>query len=1333
MNDEIQPVLKRRIAIHVEEIAMRYFKLMVCTGILLLLSGAASAQQDYIVGFAGGGPNNLPATSMGLYSQPANVALDSAGNVYFTAGYSEYPWENRVWKVTKSTGIMTIVAGTYYYGYSGDGGPAVDAQLDTPDGIAVDYLGNVFIADAYNHIIREVNASTGNISTIAGTPQIYGFSGDGGPATSAWLYIPAGLGIDKNGNLFIADTINQRIRMVACATVTSTGGTCTPNAGQTTGYIYTAAGTGSGNPYNGDNQSATSANLYDPEAVTADTAGNLYIADSYDNLIRRVACGTGISGCTAPSGETAGYIYTLAGTGESPGHPGTNGYNGDGILATTAELAWPVGLTVDNSGNLFVADFSNFRVREVSCVTKTSSGGACSPNAGQVPNNIYTVAGTGTIGYNGDNQAATTAELDYTDGIAVDSAGNLFIVDTQNYIVREVPCSTSQLACTPPAGETARYIYTVAGSYDALPFVNNVPATAEMLFYPSGAASDSVGNIYIAENQGCVVYEVSASTGNISNFAGTLGTCKYGGDGGPATSAYLAWPSKVAVDNLDNVYIADEYNCVIRKVSGGVISTFAGTPDSCGYGGDGGAATSAQLLDPTGVAVDSSGNVYIADQANNVVRKVSGGTISTFAGNHTLGAGYSGDDGLATSAQLYNPADVAVDSAGNVYIADEINQRIRKVNPSGIITTYAGNGATGYQGDGIPANETSLYDPQGVAVDLFGDVVIADYGNNRVRFVDQGGVIHTIAGGGSTFGNYIPATTAELNQPTDVGVDPWGNIYIADYGYWLVRKVNALAMLFPSPASVTFEEQPIKTTSLPLSVTLTSNGPADIASITASAGFNEIDDCPSTLTSSTCMVDVTFSPTVAGVINGTLTISYNGFFSQETVVNLQGTGTAVTLTPLSLGFGSLHLSNSVTKTVTVKGATTYAATSATLSGDSTDFTIASNNCIGSVTTSCVIGVTFEPLSTGAKKATLVIHDNDPTNPQLVGLTGTGTSYEMFTPSSVTFKPQTINQISPDTTVTFKYTGSSTLTLTSLVASTHFGVEVLGITSGACNLTGNTLLSTNQSCSFHVFFSPGTTTGTITGTVTANFTGDPGGLTSQQLPLSGAGTQVQLSPTTMAFGTVATTGTTQVTVVNRGTTPLNFTSAPTITGTGAAKFAVLPYNATGPVSTCLNGAVMLTQDQACTYGVVFTNAGSTATATANLNIFDNGGGSPQWVAMNGTGTEVSMSPLTLAFGTVPSGSKTLSVTVENIGTTPLTFSKAPIVTGTGAVHFVVQPYSATGPVSTCLNGTVTLTQNQTCTYTVTFTNAGGSTYFQPKLNVYDNGGGSPQIEWMSATD
>ncbi len=1192
---------------------MRHFKLVVCTGILLLLSGAASAQEDYINIFAGGGPNNVTATTAPVYT-PTNVALDSAGNVYFSTQGSNY--QHRVWKVTKSTGILTIVAGTVYYGYSGDGGLGVNAQLYNPQGIAVDHSGNVFIADEDNYVVREVNASTGIINTVAGTPQSAGFAGDGGPATSAKLYQPSGVAIDKNGNLFIADYSNQRIRMVACATVTSSGGACTPNTGQTTGDIYTIAGTGTA-VYNGDGIAATTANLYNPYGVTTDTAGNLYIADYSDQLVRRVACGTGISGCAAPSGETSGDIYTLAGTGESSGHTGTAGYNGDGIVATTAELYYPTTLSVDNSGNLFIADQYNLRIREVSCAAKTSSGAACTASQNQTAGQIFTVAGTGNGGYNGDGGAATGADVYYPVGVTVDSAGDLFIGDYDNNRIREVFCDVSTLTCTPPTGDTAKDIYTIAGTGTTSFFGNDIPATGAELYYPTGAASDSAGNIYIADRYNCVVREVSASTGNISTFAGVPGSCGYNSDGIAATSAYLNYPYRVVVDSLDHVYIADTNNCAIRKVIGGTISTFAGNR-TCNYSGDGGLATAAELYYPTGIALDSSGNLYIADQDNEVVRKVSGGNISTFAGNHALGYGYSGDGGPATSAQLYNPMDVAVDSAGDVYIADYNNLRIRKVNPSGTISTFAGNGAAGYQGDGGLANETSLYYPQGVGVDLAGDVLIADYDNQRVRLVDGGGIMHTIAGTGTGGfnGNDILATKADLYQPVGVSVDPSGNIYEADYNNWLIRKINALVVLNSSPASVSFGTQTIKTTSDAVALTLSANGAANIASITPSAGFTETDDCPSTLNSATCIVDVNFAPTVAGVINGTLTISYNGFFAPSTVVTLQGTATALTLTPAALAFGSQAISTSVTKTVTVKGGTTYAGTSAVIEGDTTDFKIASNTCTGAVTTSCVIGVAFDPLTSGAKKATLIVYDNDPTSPQLVKLTGTGSSYESFTPASVTLtKPQVINTASTATKVTFKYAGSGTLTLTSLVPTTNYSVNITGITTGACSLTGSTALTTGQTCVFNVVFTP-TSLGTIVGTVTANFTGDPNGQLSLQLPLSGVGTEVSLTPAALAFGTVTTNKTLSLTVTNKGTTPLTFSGTPTVTGTGAANFSVLPYSAPS-TSTCLN-VVSLAQNATCTFTVKFTSpGGATTTFTTKLNISDNGGGSPQLVTMTAT--------------------------------------------------------------------------------------------------------------------
>src|ERR1700733_1960590 len=1196
---------------------MRYFRLVVCAGILLFLSGAASAQQDYINNFAGGGPNNVPATTAPVYSG-TNVAVDKNGNVYFSSQGCNT--QHRVWMINKSTGILTIIAGTYYYGYSGDGGLAVNAQLYYPYGIAVDSVGNIFIADEYNHIIREVNASTGIITTIAGTPQsaCSGACGDNGPATSAKLYYPTGVAIDKNGNLIIADQYNGRIRMVSCATVTSTGGACTANSGQTAGDIYTVAGNTAVGIYNGDGIPAIGANLYYPIGVAVDTAGNIYIADTDDELIRRVACGTGITGCTVPSGETIGAIYPLAGTGESNGHPGTAGYTADGVAATTSELSEPQTVAIDNSGNLFIGDQNNQRIREVSCVTTTSSGGACTASTGQTAGDIYTVAGDASAGYNGDNKLATTAQLYYPIGVAVDSAGDLFIGDLDDDRIREVPCDVSTLTCTPPSGDTAQFMYTIAGTGSTTFFGNNVPATGADLYYPTGVASDSAGNIYIADRSNCVVREVSG--GNISTFAGT-GTCGYSGDGGAATSADLNQPSRVAVDSSNNVYIADTNNCLIRKVSGGNISTFAGKSPSlaCGYMGDGGAATSAELYYPIGVAVDGSGNVYIADQYNYVVRKVSGGNISTFAGNHTYG--FNGDGGPAASAELSYVLDVATDATGDVYIADQYNQRIRKVNASGTISTYAGNGTAGYQGDGGVAYQTSLYYPSSVAVDGAGDVIIGDYDNQRVRLVDESAIIHTIAGNGTAgfFGNDILATADELYQPLGVAGDPSGNVYEADYQNWLVRKINALTILNSAPSSLLFGTVTKGMTSDPIAITLSANGTVNIGSITPSAQFKETDDCPSTLNSGqTCIVDVQFAPTTAGTVNGTLTISYPGFFAPSLVVPLQGTATALSVTPNPLAFGSQSISVSVTKTVTVKGGTTYAAIPAAISGDTTDFTLTTGAtpCTGTIASTCNIYVKFDPLSTGSKKATLLIYDNDPTSPQLVALSGTGSSYESFTPSSIAFKPQIINTPSANTKVTFKYGGTGSLTLTSLMASpSAYTLNTTGISSGACSLTGSTVLTQNQTCLFNVAFKP-TATGATPGTVTANFTGDPNGVTSLQLPLTGTGTAVKITGG-LAFGMV-TGGTTKdlsVTVTNEGTAAITF-NTPTITGTAAAQYAVLPSNGTN--STCLAASFMLAASKSCTVTVQFTSpAGNGGEANpADLNIFDSDPASPQVIVASG---------------------------------------------------------------------------------------------------------------------
>jgi len=337
---------------------------------------------------------------------------------------------------------------------------------------------------------------------------------------------------------------------------------------------------------------------------------------------------------------------------------------------------------------------------------------------------IKTVAGNGTSGYSGDGGSADSAELFNPSGVAVDASGNLFIADLNNHRIRKV--------------STNGIITTVAGNGGAGYSGDGGSATSAELNQPAGVAVDASGNVFISDLES-VIRKVSTN-GIITTVAG--GGTNGLGDGGSADSAELGYPIGVAVDASGNLFIADLNNHRIRKVStNGIITTVAGNGTS-GYSGDGGSADSAELFHPSGVAVDASGNLFIADQGNHRIRKVStNGIITTVAGNGT--AGYSGDGDSATSAELYEPASVAVDASGNVFISD-LENVIRKVSTNGIITTVAGGGTNGL-GDGGSADSAELYHPYGMAVDASGNLFIADDFNNRIREVVGGALPVTIA------------------------------------------------------------------------------------------------------------------------------------------------------------------------------------------------------------------------------------------------------------------------------------------------------------------------------------------------------------------------------------------------------------------------------------------------------------------------------------------------------------------------------------------------------------------------------------------------------------
>jgi sugar lactone lactonase YvrE len=645
----------------------------------------AHAQTLKVTTVAGGHlGNGVPATSAAI-AGPVSVARDSEGNLYVSDSGN-----CRIRKINKKGAIDSFV-GASTCGYSGDGGPAHHATLADPGGIAFDAQRNLLIADSGNGVIRRVSPA-GIITTIAGNGT-GGYSGDGGPATQAALNFPASVSSDPSGNVYISDHNNTVIRMI-----------------DPSGNIHTVAGNHVGG-FSGDGGPATAAELGYPLAVLADGNGNFYIADTNNNRVRKV--------------DSSGTITTFAGNGSYQ-------VSGDGGPATSAGLG-PVNSLLLLGNKLYIATQS--RIWAVDMTTQL----------------INIIAGSSVFGFNGDGMPALSTLIGFPRGMASDPEGDIFVAELINERIRKI--------------DSSQTVTTVAGGYIG----DGRLGPGAALNNPWHIAFDPAGNLYIAEYGGNRVRKVSTD-GTISTFAGT-GITGYSGDGGPASLATLAAPEAVATNSTGDIFVADSGNVRIRKVdSSGTITTFVN-------------------LEAIALAMDRFGNLYASDF--NVIWKITPAGVASIVAGKQFCYGFGGDGGPATQACLFLPTGVAVDNSGNIYIADWLNQRVRKVDTTGTISTFAGNGQRGFAGDGGPATAASLFQPQDVALDGKGNLYISDSINARVRVVDASGIIHTYAGNGNFEynGNNLPAIQTAMS-PYGLAVDAKGVVYVDDIQSGRVRKLH---------------------------------------------------------------------------------------------------------------------------------------------------------------------------------------------------------------------------------------------------------------------------------------------------------------------------------------------------------------------------------------------------------------------------------------------------------------------------------------------------------------------------------------------------------------
>jgi sugar lactone lactonase YvrE len=878
---------------------------------------------------------------------PRCVRIDRAGNIVIADVGDQV-----IRSINKTTGIITLLVGevsTTSKTPPKNTAPTtpLTTALDSPYNFLFDPAGNMVISNsggsaggndllmvfAINGLIDPNNSKVYDLAGTGTTGTAGTTNGNGGLASAATFYAPRGLSLDANENVFSADYDDDQVREI---TSPGKNGQVTA-AAVIAGTIAAYAGNGT-DATTGNGTQATTAEVAAPQAVAFDNAGILYIEQygSGNDFIRTVNPATGIINAYAGNGTA-----TIA---------------GDGGPAATASFYTPTGLKWNLGNRLTVMDTTNNRLRNIA-PTPFFSGLAVGSTASQNASIQATAAvtpATETLS-NTEFKAGTPTGCTLNTALASGAyctlpvtfapagpglrAGQLRVTDTNGNVYNDALLG---VGLAPAAAFYGAPITTLAGNGTAGSSGNGAAATAALVNAPRGGAFDSAGNFYFADSGNNEVREIAKASGNISIVAGT-GASGFSGDGAAATAATLKAPTGVAVDAAGNIYIADAGNNRIREVSSntGFISTIAGT-GTAGYTGDAGLATAATLNNPSGIAIDNAGTLYVADTGNNVLRAFNpnGGAIVTLAGNGT--AGYAGDGSVPQLAELKAPSAVTVDLAGNIYVADTGNAVVRQIVPilfgivnfQGNISTYAGTaGGTANTGDGGAATAAGLLTPGGVAVDAAGDLYIAAGG--QVRLVSAAtGTITTVAGTGGTgaySGDGGSATAAVIPAPAqNLAVDAVGNVYLSD-----TAGNRLLLIAGSSAATIAFGSQTVATSSTPQTVTLYNSGNQllTITGITVPTGYSQSTSAPNSCMNTTvlaagaiCTVTVTFTPPSVANYASQITISDNALNNTSSTQTIPLTGTGVghlnpTTTTLTYSPANPTYGQSVMLTATINGGT----------------------------------------------------------------------------------------------------------------------------------------------------------------------------------------------------------------------------------------------------------------------------------------------------------------------------------------------------------------------------------------------------------------------------